>query len=76
MILHRVKMADTGQLMNLRISDGKIDKITPTAITDTSNVLQLHFDGAIIFPGLINSHDHLDFNLFPQLGNRAYKNYT
>ena len=36
--------------------------------------LDLH--GALAFPGLINSHDHLDFNLFPLLGNRIYKNYT
>jgi cytosine/adenosine deaminase-related metal-dependent hydrolase len=34
------------------------------------------FDDAIAFPGLINSHDHLDFNLFPQLHNRVYNNYT
>jgi cytosine/adenosine deaminase-related metal-dependent hydrolase len=33
------------------------------------------FNNAIIFPGLINSHDHLDFNLFPRLGNRIYNNY-
>jgi cytosine/adenosine deaminase-related metal-dependent hydrolase len=33
------------------------------------------FDNAIAFPGLINSHDHLDFNLFPQLGNTVYNNY-
>ncbi len=32
-------------------------------------------EDAVAFPGLINSHDHLDFNLFPQLGNRVYKNY-
>ncbi|WP_431200330.1 hypothetical protein ACQ86K_10855 [Mucilaginibacter sp. P19] len=31
---------------------------------------------AIAFPGLINSHDHLDFNLFPQLGNKTYESYT
>lgn len=36
----------------------------------------LSFDGALAFPGLINSHDHLDFNLFPPLGNRIYGNYT
>jgi cytosine/adenosine deaminase-related metal-dependent hydrolase len=36
----------------------------------------LHFDGALAFPGLINSHDHLDFNLFPPLANRIYNNYT
>jgi cytosine/adenosine deaminase-related metal-dependent hydrolase len=36
----------------------------------------IDFEGALVFPGLINSHDHLDFNLFPLLGNRVYKNYT
>jgi cytosine/adenosine deaminase-related metal-dependent hydrolase len=35
----------------------------------------LDFHGALVFPGLINSHDHLDFNLFPRLGNRTYQNY-
>ncbi len=38
--------------------------------------LQLDFDDAILFPGLINSHDHLDFNLFPQFGGEIYNNYT
>lgn len=33
------------------------------------------FTDVIAFPGLINSHDHLDFNLFPQLGNRIYQDY-
>src|SRR5947209_2662200 len=35
-----------------------------------------HFDNAIAFPGLINAHDHLDFNLFPSLVQRKYANYT
>jgi cytosine/adenosine deaminase-related metal-dependent hydrolase len=35
----------------------------------------LHFENAIAFPGLINSHDHLDFNLFPKLGKGKYRNY-
>ncbi len=34
------------------------------------------FEKAIAFPGLINSHDHLDFNLFPLLGNRIYNSYV
>lgn len=29
----------------------------------------------IAFPGLINSHDHIDFNLFPCLGNGPYPDY-
>jgi len=37
---------------------------------------QINFTDAIVFPGLINSHDHLDFNLFPQLGGRKYNNYS
>jgi cytosine/adenosine deaminase-related metal-dependent hydrolase len=36
----------------------------------------LHFESCIVFAGLINSHDHLDFNLFPRLGNRIYANYV
>jgi len=36
----------------------------------------IQFTDAIVFPGLINSHDHLDFNLFPQLGNKIYNNYV
>ncbi|MFD0750605.1 hypothetical protein ACFQZS_10650 [Mucilaginibacter calamicampi] len=51
----------------------------PVAIKVTAGTydgLQLNFDNAILFPGLVNSHDHLDFNLFPQLGNRFYNNYT
>jgi hypothetical protein len=43
---------------------------------NTTDTLQLTFDNALAFPGLVNSHDHLDFNLFPQLGNRFYNNYT
>lgn len=43
---------------------------------DHHYALQLHFDDAVVFPGLINSHDHLDFDLFPQLGNHIYNNYV
>src|SRR4029078_1103662 len=44
-------------------------------IPGNSDTIRLDFDDAIALPGLINSHDHLDFNLFPRLGNRIYKNY-
>jgi cytosine/adenosine deaminase-related metal-dependent hydrolase len=30
--------------------------------------------GLLILPGLINAHDHLEFNLFPRLGNGPYRN--
>jgi len=35
---------------------------------------KLDLSGFLILPGLINSHDHLDLNLFPRLGRGPYKN--
>jgi cytosine/adenosine deaminase-related metal-dependent hydrolase len=35
----------------------------------------INLEGTVALPGLINSHDHLDFNLFNQMGNQIYSNY-
>ncbi|MGP0075888.1 MAG: amidohydrolase family protein [Bryobacteraceae bacterium] len=37
---------------------------------------KLDLDGYLILPGLINCHDHLEFNLFPRLGRGPYPNAT
>jgi cytosine/adenosine deaminase-related metal-dependent hydrolase len=34
----------------------------------------LDLAGHLLLPGLINAHDHLEFNLFPRLGTRRYTN--
>lgn len=34
----------------------------------------LDLTGFLLLPGLINSHDHLEFGLFPQLGHGHYQN--
>ena len=59
------------------IGDGKIKTISTNDFQSSNkkDTLRFQFDNALVFPGLINSHDHLDFNLFPKLGNRTYKNY-
>ncbi|GJQ20949.1 MAG: hypothetical protein HBSIN02_13040 [Bacteroidia bacterium] len=31
-------------------------------------------DGCYVFPALVNSHDHLEFNLYPRLGSPPYRN--
>jgi cytosine/adenosine deaminase-related metal-dependent hydrolase len=36
----------------------------------------LDLRGYLILPGLINAHDHLEFNLFPRLGRGPYPNAT
>ncbi len=76
MILNNLRIALTGQQVNIRITNGKITQVLPGHIHDEGNQFALNFDDVIIFPGLINSHDHLDFNLFPALGYNTYKNYT
>jgi cytosine/adenosine deaminase-related metal-dependent hydrolase len=36
----------------------------------------VNLGGFVILPGLINAHDHLEFNLFPRLGSGPYSNAT
>lgn len=36
--------------------------------------LELDLTGHLLLPGLINAHDHLEFNLFPRIGNGPYPN--
>ena len=38
--------------------------------------IELDLDGLQVLPGLINAHDHLEFALFPRLGQRRYTNAT
>ena len=76
MILNSVRMALTGQKVSIRVKDGKIVQVLPGCFHGNTDDLILIFDNAIVFPGLINSHDHLDFNLFPPLAGRTFKNYT
>ncbi len=76
MVFNNVKLAGSNNTINIGISHTKIAYVSPYPVDDMAEKLQLQFDNAIVFPGLINSHDHLDFNLFPQLGHKTYSNYT
>jgi len=76
MILENVNIVGNEEPVDIRICNGKIADVTPASTKVKSGHLQLAFSNAIAFPGLINSHDHLDFNLFPQFGNKTYNNYT
>jgi Cytosine deaminase and related metal-dependent hydrolases len=72
MILKNIFSLSHNRLIDLEIKEDLLAAIE----TDLSGDFEIKFSNAIVFPGLINSHDHLDFNLFPRLGNRKYNNYT
>jgi ubiquinone/menaquinone biosynthesis C-methylase UbiE/cytosine/adenosine deaminase-related metal-dependent hydrolase len=59
---------------NLEISGGRIRTIVADNPPDTPNITTLNLRNYLILPGLINSHDHLEFNLFPRLGRGGYSN--
>jgi len=81
MILSSVTIIGSHHRMeaDLRVSGEKITAISPCNTPHSSDTQkdppQLTLSGCMAFPGLINSHDHLDFNNFPLLGNRLYSNY-
>lgn len=63
-------------LKNVHTADNNsANSITVAARAYAAN-FTIDFENAIAFPGLINSHDHLEMNCFPQLKNNAYTNYT
>jgi cytosine/adenosine deaminase-related metal-dependent hydrolase len=76
MILNNVRIALTDPKVSIRIKNGKIEQILSGNCHGQTEENDLTFENAIVFPGLINSHDHLDFNLYPALGSKTYPNYT
>jgi cytosine/adenosine deaminase-related metal-dependent hydrolase len=73
MVLHNVNIVKGPASASIDIKGSHIAGLEDHPKDDSR--LHLTFDNALAFPGLINSHDHLNFNLFPQLGNKKYKSY-
>jgi cytosine/adenosine deaminase-related metal-dependent hydrolase len=76
MILSNVHIVGESVKKNVHIKNGLISAVDDNSATTSTDEINIEFENAIAFPGLINSHDHLDFNSFPQLGNHIYKNYV
>lgn len=72
MWLNNLRFPGDEQAMDILVEGMAIVDIRPSLAGGNDG---LSFDGALVFPGLINSHDHLDFNLFPALANGVYTNY-
>jgi hypothetical protein len=52
MILNRLKIAGTDELVNISIDNDKITNVSTHATTGLNDNLQLSFGNAIVFPGL------------------------
>jgi|SRR5690348_7368359 cytosine/adenosine deaminase-related metal-dependent hydrolase len=68
---------------DLEISNGRILRLidrgrkehAPDRASPQPGRTEISVDGSLILPGLVNSHDHLEFNLFPRLGRGPYPNF-
>jgi cytosine/adenosine deaminase-related metal-dependent hydrolase len=79
MILRGVEIVGQGGgRQEIAIAGSTIARVSPCAPRDAPadrGELALDFEEAIAFPGLTNSHDHLEFNLHPSLGHARYADY-
>jgi len=71
MILHGARVAvspNRAECADVGVACGRV-----TALGRLPGRHRLDCSGYLILPGLINAHDHLEFNLFPRLGNGPYE---
>lgn len=74
MLLQNINTFGYDHPVDIKLTRDKISGISSGSEAG-KNELVITFDHAIAFPGLINSHDHLEFNLFPILANKTYNSY-
>lgn len=60
---------------DVRIKDEIIAEIGDN-LQPQKKEIALYFKNHFLYPGLINSHDHLEMNLYPRMGKPPYNNYT
>jgi cytosine/adenosine deaminase-related metal-dependent hydrolase len=63
---------------SVEITGDRITRIrsSPRGLSGSiSNDTSIDLRGFLLLPGFVNAHDHLEFALFPKLGNPPYRNY-
>jgi hypothetical protein len=77
MRLRNIYIAGQEGLKDLCLLGHRIAAVADPSLAGSSpaDEVSLSFEGALALPGLINSHDHLDFDLFPQFKSQTYSSY-
>lgn len=75
MWLNNVTLISSHLPVTITVRNGYIVPAGMQQVTDKEDI-NIDCTDAIALPGLINSHDHLDFNCFSPLGTTIYPNYT
>jgi cytosine/adenosine deaminase-related metal-dependent hydrolase len=63
---------------SVEITGNRISRIlsSPAGLSGAkSDCKYIDLSGFLLLPGFVNAHDHLEFALFPRLGNPPYRNY-
>ena len=73
---------DQNEHCTMHISGGRIASIALgaknafVAESGAKSEVEIDLSGYLLLPGLINAHDHLEFALYPRMGNPPYENYV
>jgi cytosine/adenosine deaminase-related metal-dependent hydrolase len=77
MILDQVSIYGQTGITQLCLKNDRITSlVTESNDFQKNDQVSVDCSGMQVLPGLINSHEHPDFNLYPQLGKGPYNNYT
>ncbi len=73
LVFEGLRLVPEDRQTRLAVRNGIVVSIGGVAPADLPRAV---LPGTLAFPGLINSHDHLPFNLYPSLGEGPYPDYV